>query len=175
MRKLFLHVELLVDPRFVGLSMKVINNAHIHHAKCEHGSERVIASMPVDGFDSSTNPVYQFDGCFWPGSPKHTQDNPESQKKFEKLRNKMKRSKKLVITSLQFGNVKRHTRLNNFLILIQNVIMSSIRMLLFMIWRPILTGQKCSHLLQNLCWKINLYLFQFLLVTLKEYYTNTHL
>ena len=53
---------------------------HIHHKMCEHGGEHMVkvwvlndkgkkepAFFLVDGYDTETNTVYQFNGCHWHG------------------------------------------------------------------------------------------------------------
>ena len=37
---------------------------HIHHARCGHGGERYIFNVPVDGYHSETNTVFQYYGCY---------------------------------------------------------------------------------------------------------------
>ena len=37
---------------------------HIQH-KLNTGKEKKIGPYPVDGYDSDTNTVYQFQGCYW--------------------------------------------------------------------------------------------------------------
>ena len=37
---------------------------HIRH-KLNTGKEKKIGPYPVDGYDTNTNTVYQFHGCYW--------------------------------------------------------------------------------------------------------------
>ena len=51
-------------------------NLHIHHALCGHGGERWIAGAPVDGYEPTTNTVFQYHGCHFHGCSAHyKQDN----------------------------------------------------------------------------------------------------
>ena len=40
---------------------------HIHHHRCGHGGERIVAGAPVDGYHPKTKTVFQFHGCHWHG------------------------------------------------------------------------------------------------------------
>ena len=40
---------------------------HIHHHRCGHGGERLVAGEKVDGYHPETKTVFQFHGCFWHG------------------------------------------------------------------------------------------------------------
>lgn len=40
---------------------------HILHALCGHDGERWIVGAPVDGYDPTTNTVFQYHGCYWHG------------------------------------------------------------------------------------------------------------
>ena len=39
----------------------------IHHHRCGHGGERLVAGVKVDGYHPETKTVFQFHGCFWHG------------------------------------------------------------------------------------------------------------
>ena len=40
---------------------------HIHHALCGHGGERWLLGALVDGYDLTTNTVFQYHSCHWHG------------------------------------------------------------------------------------------------------------
>ena len=40
---------------------------HIHHARCGHGGERIVAGGKVDGYHPATKTVFQYHGCHWHG------------------------------------------------------------------------------------------------------------
>ena len=43
------------------------SGTHIHHHRCGHGGERLVAGDKVDGYHPETKTVFQFHGCFWHG------------------------------------------------------------------------------------------------------------
>ena len=43
------------------------SGSHIHHHRCGHGGERIVAGENVDGYHPETKTVFQFHGCFWHG------------------------------------------------------------------------------------------------------------
>ena len=43
------------------------SGVHIHHHRCGHGGERLVAGVKVDGCHPETKTVFQFHGCFWHG------------------------------------------------------------------------------------------------------------
>ena len=52
---------------------------HIHHASCGHGGERCLLGSPVDGYEPSSQTVYEFHGCLFHGCPccvKKKRDEP---------------------------------------------------------------------------------------------------
>jgi hypothetical protein len=60
----------LMKDQFSKISiswLKSLNNDNITHAA--NGGEKRICGAKVDGFDSNTNTVYQFHGCYWHGCP----------------------------------------------------------------------------------------------------------
>jgi len=66
-------------------------NPHLRLQSClTHQGEKVILGAPVDGYDSATNTVYQFHGCYWHGCktcfPQHavygTTKRPEFSQRF---------------------------------------------------------------------------------------------
>ena len=40
---------------------------HIHHHRCGHGGERIVAGDKVDGYHPESKTVFQYHGCFWHG------------------------------------------------------------------------------------------------------------
>ena len=40
------------------------SGTHIHHHRCGHGSERLVAGVKGDGYHPETKTVFQFHGCF---------------------------------------------------------------------------------------------------------------
>ncbi|XP_065222349.1 uncharacterized protein LOC135846916 [Planococcus citri] len=77
-----------LDPESIAIVLKEIrdqfskvsigwlesfNNDNIAHAT--NGGEVQICGAKVDGFDSTTNTVYQFHGCFWHGCPECFDDD----------------------------------------------------------------------------------------------------
>jgi len=62
------------------------NSTNIKHA--QNGGEQTIDGYKVDGYDPTSDTVYQFHGCFWHGCPKCTNKNklnPYSGKSFSEL------------------------------------------------------------------------------------------
>ena len=43
------------------------SGTHIHHQRCGHGGERLVAGGKVDGYHPETKTVFQFHGCHWHG------------------------------------------------------------------------------------------------------------
>ena len=43
---------------------------HIHHHRCGHGGERIVAGGKVDGYHPESKTVFQYHGCFWHGCKK---------------------------------------------------------------------------------------------------------
>ena len=43
------------------------SGTHIHHHRCGHGGERLVAGATVDGYHPETKTVFQFHGCHWHG------------------------------------------------------------------------------------------------------------
>ena len=43
------------------------SGTHIHHHRCGHGGEWLVAGGKVDGYHPETKTVFQFHGCFWHG------------------------------------------------------------------------------------------------------------
>ena len=43
------------------------SGTHIHHHRCGHGGERLVAGVKVDGYHPETKTVFQFHGCHWHG------------------------------------------------------------------------------------------------------------
>ena len=43
------------------------SGTHIHHHKCGHGGERLVAGAKVDGYHPETKTVFQYHGCHWHG------------------------------------------------------------------------------------------------------------
>ena len=43
------------------------SGTHIHHHRCGHWGERIVAGCKVDGYHPATKTVFQFHGCHWHG------------------------------------------------------------------------------------------------------------
>ena len=56
------------------------SGTHIHHHRCGHGGERIVAGGKVGGYHPETKTVFQFHGCHWHGCIKCF-PNPEQRTK----------------------------------------------------------------------------------------------
>jgi len=65
-------------------------NLHIHRALCGHGGERWNTGAAVDGYEPTTNTVFQYHGCYFLGCFAHCkQDN--ARELFQKTRQQEKK------------------------------------------------------------------------------------
>ena len=47
------------------MSLSRQSGTHIHHHRCGHRGERIVAGGKVDGYHPATKTVFQFHGCHW--------------------------------------------------------------------------------------------------------------
>ena len=77
---------------------------HIHHALCGHGGEYYVTvkddeedrkkEIPVDGYESESNTIFQYHGCKWHGCPCRKERNSLEEERYAKtieLEKKMKK------------------------------------------------------------------------------------
>jgi hypothetical protein len=70
--------------------LNICTQAKIQH-KLNHGSEKRVGKYLVDGWDSNTNTIYQYQGCYFHGHQCNTTAKIEDQRWIEE------RDKKLVV------------------------------------------------------------------------------
>lgn len=92
--------------------------------KLNSGKEKTIGRFPVDGYDESTNTVFQFHGCYWHGHrcwlTRHVTDDNVMKKREEKTRKitqylRLKGHKVVEMRECTFrNNIRFNTKLNQF-------------------------------------------------------------
>jgi G:T-mismatch repair DNA endonuclease (very short patch repair protein) len=79
-------IEVLRDSDYETYSKKSISWLRTSGENTKHalsGCEQTILGRKVDGFDKTTNTVYQFHGCFWHGCPNCYKDDTINNKNKE--------------------------------------------------------------------------------------------
>ena len=77
---------------------------HIHHALCGHGGEYYVTvkddeedrkkEIPVDGYESESNTIFQYHGCKWHGCPCRKERNSLEEERYAKTIEMEKKMKK---------------------------------------------------------------------------------